>query len=84
MAVMTESPGARDETVHLRLTWDREVDAGYLHLTDIGPGEAVTQRIVAGPKRGSGEVVLDFDRKGRLLGIEFIGHELLPPGLAAS
>jgi hypothetical protein len=27
-------------------------------------------------------VVLDFDAQGRLLGIEFIGHHLLPPSLS--
>jgi hypothetical protein len=26
-------------------------------------------------------VILDFDRKGRLLGVEFLDHRLLPPGL---
>ena len=78
---MTDSPGARDDQVQLRLTWDGEVDAGYLYLTDIGPGEAATQRIVDSPVEGLGVVILDFDREGRLLGIVLLDHRLLPPGL---
>jgi len=63
------------------LTWDGEVDAGYLSLTEIGAGEAVSQRVIENPVRGRGDVILDFDRKGRLLGVEFLDHRLLPPGL---
>lgn len=78
---MSESPGERNEEVTLRLEWDAEVDAGYLYLTDIKDGDAVSQRIVESPVKGLGEVVLDFDREGRLLGVEFLDHRLLPPGL---
>jgi uncharacterized protein YuzE len=72
-----------DELVELRMTWDAEADAGYLHLTDIAPGEAVRQELVIAPGEptGMGTVVLDFDTQGRLLGIEFLGKRLLPPGL---
>ena len=66
---MSESPGERDEEVRLRLTWDAEVDAGYLYLTDIGDGDAVSQHIVENPVEGLGDVILDFDREGRLLGV---------------
>ena len=81
--VMSDSLGARNETVHLQLTWDGEVDAGYLALTEIGQGEAVSQRIVRNPVKWLGDVILDFDKMGRLLGIEFLDSRLLPPGLAA-
>jgi uncharacterized protein YuzE len=77
---MSESPGQRDEELTLRLTWDGDVDAGYLYLTDIGNGDAVTQHIVENPVEGLGDVILDFDRQGRLLGVEFLDHRLLPPG----
>ena len=70
----------RDEVVPLRFTWDEEADAGYLHLTGVGRGEAVVQRIVE--VEGPGEVVLDLDAEGRVLGIEFLGDALLPPGLS--
>ena len=67
----------RDERVTLRLTWDGEVDAGYLELAEIRPGQAVSQRVVENPVSGIGDVVLDFDREGRLLGIEFLDSRLL-------
>lgn len=78
---MTDPPGRRDDRVTLRLTWDREVDAGCLYLTDIGPGEAVSQRIAENPVDGVGDVILDFDREGRLLGVEFLDPRLLPTRL---
>jgi uncharacterized protein YuzE len=75
---MTDPPERRDDRVTLRLTWDWEVDAGYLYLTDIGPGEAVSQRVIENPVDGVGDIVLDFDREGRLLGIELLDPRLLP------
>jgi hypothetical protein len=52
------------EDVSLRLTWDTEADAGYFALTAIGPGEAISQRIVENPVDGIGDIVLDFDAQG--------------------
>jgi uncharacterized protein YuzE len=75
---MTEHPAHRDNRVTLRLTWYDEADAGYLYLTDIAPSEAVTQRVVENPVVGVGDVVLDFDREGRLLGVELLDPRLLP------
>jgi uncharacterized protein YuzE len=68
----------------MRLTWDTEADAGYFALTEIGPGEAVSQRVVENPVEGIGDIVLDFDAEGRLLGIEFLDGRALPPGISAS
>jgi uncharacterized protein YuzE len=78
---MTDPPGWRDDDVTLRLTWDGEADAGYPYLTDIGPGEAVSQRVSENPVDGVGDVIVDFDREGRLLGVEFLDPRLLPPRL---
>jgi uncharacterized protein YuzE len=66
-----------------KLKWDPEAGAGYLALAAIGDGEAVSQRIVENPVRGLGEIVLDFDERGRLLGIEFLDERALPPGAVA-
>ena len=66
----------------LRLSWDDEVGAGYLPLTTVGPGEAVPQRIISNPVPGLGDVVLDFDVHGHLLGVEFLDRRTVPPGLA--
>lgn len=78
---MPDQAGDRDEDVSLRLTWDGEADAGYLSLTEIADGDAVSQRVIENPVQGLGDVVLDFDREGRLLGVEFLDRRLLPAGL---
>jgi uncharacterized protein YuzE len=51
----------------MRVTFDGSGDSAYIYLVPIAPGESVEQRMVEGPH---GTIVLDFDREGRLLGIE--------------
>lgn len=58
---------------------DPEVDAAYITLQPIAEGAAVRQ-IVVEDARLSGEVVLDLDVDGRLLGIELIGYRSLLDG----
>ena len=70
---MTERP--------FRLSWDDDARAGYLPLARIGPGEAAHQRVVGNPVAGLGDLVLDFDAQGRLLGVEFLDRAVTPPGL---
>ncbi|HEX6348614.1 MAG TPA: DUF2283 domain-containing protein [Candidatus Dormibacteraeota bacterium] len=53
------------------VTYDSEADAGYVALVRIAPGDAVRQQAVRVADRG--ELVLDFDTDGRLLGIEVLG-----------
>ena len=59
----------------MRLTHDTEHDLSYLHLRgsddDVG---TVTSVPVTPPNPGdlTDELVLDFDRDGRLVGIEFL------------
>lgn len=74
-------PGARDVTA--RLTWDHDDDIGYLALCEISDGDARHQVIVTNPVPGREDLILDFDRDGRLLGIEYFGARVLPPGHAA-
>ena len=62
------------------LNWESEVDAGYLNLTSIDDGDAYFQRVVENPVNGIGDVVLDFNRQGQLLGIEFLDSKAAPPG----
>ncbi|MGJ0389795.1 DUF2283 domain-containing protein [Microbacterium sp. CGR1] len=60
------------------LTYDREVDAAYATIgRPIRPGEAVRQVPVALPDGMSGELILDFDRDGHLLGVEILGASAL-------
>lgn len=83
IAVMASEEPAPEGVTALRLEWDPEAGAGYLALAAIGEGEAVSQRIVENPVQGLDDIVLDFDDRGRLLGIEFLDERALPPGLAA-
>ncbi len=59
------------------LRYDAEVDAAYLPVGDIAPGESRRQVIVALPDGIPGEVILDFDEAGHLLGVELLGASAL-------
>lgn len=55
------------------LTYDPEANAAYLSIVqNVNSGEAVVQVIVDDP-RLRGEVILDLDSSGYLLGVELIG-----------
>ncbi|MEV8638271.1 DUF2283 domain-containing protein [Streptosporangium sp. NPDC051023] len=64
----------------MRIEYDRENDVAYIYLAnEIAPGEARTQVLVEAQEM-PGEVILDLDDKGSLLGIEIIGaSSVLPP-----
>jgi uncharacterized protein YuzE len=56
----------------MRITFDPEVDAAYVYLqNDIAHGTAVENVVVE--RDGKGDLVLDFDADGYLLGIEIMG-----------
>lgn len=51
----------------MKLTYDREVDAAYVYLVyPIKEGQAKIQRCV------NENIMLDFDSKGKLLGVEIL------------
>ena len=55
----------------MRMTYDSDADAAYLANGDeVADGSAV-ENVVERP--GRGDIVLDFDADGRLLGVEVIG-----------
>jgi uncharacterized protein YuzE len=63
-----------------RLTRDDENGLAYLRLAEVGPGQAVTQRTVSlSEDEEDVDLVLDFDAQGRLLGVEFLSQDNLPP-----
>ncbi|GAB3162739.1 DUF2283 domain-containing protein [Microbispora hainanensis] len=68
----------------MRIEHDRENNVAYIYLVDeIGEGEAVTQIEVEDDDL-RGEIVLDLDREGRLLGIEVLGaSRILRPEVLA-
>ena len=60
------------------IQYDDIADAAYVTLgEEIKPGEATMQVDVALPDGVGGQVILDFDESGHLLGIEIIGAKAL-------
>ncbi len=55
----------------MKLKYDKEADAAYLSLKDIGIGEA-SQTYCCNPQEVNGMINLDFDKEGRLIGIEVL------------
>ena len=55
----------------MRVTFDRAANAAYIYLREIGPGE-IGETVNADGKHTRGKVNLDFDKKGRLIGIEVL------------
>ncbi|MFJ6532980.1 DUF2283 domain-containing protein [Microbacterium sp. NPDC091662] len=57
----------------MSIRYDPEVDAAYITVgRDLGKGEAAAQvGDIRGP-RGEGEIILDFDAEGHLVGIEVL------------
>ncbi len=69
--------------MEMRVTHDPDVDMGYIYLVPIAPGEAVRSEALAF-EHGPGEVVVDFDCDGHIIGIEiFDASRLLPPAVIA-
>lgn len=66
-----------------RVTHDKTSDAAYLYFRDLPEGEKVAHtESVDNGKQGSdwAMVNLDFDKAGRLLGVEVLGaSRVLPP-----
>ena len=66
----------------MKITYDNTVDAAYIYLVDsIGQGE-VAHTYPCNPIEVNGEINLDFDSNGRLLGIEVLdASQKLPVAL---
>jgi uncharacterized protein YuzE len=65
----------------MRVTYDATIDAAYIYLVDNPlPGSAVTTLSLV-PSEINGEVNIDLDFEGRIIGIEVIdASRLLPRG----
>ncbi|BEL05666.1 hypothetical protein Q0Z83_038570 [Actinoplanes sichuanensis] len=68
----------------MRMSYDSEANAAYLTIEQkILDGSAIENVVVERP--GQGDIVLDFDADGRLLGVEVIGaRELLSADVLAT
>ena len=66
----------------MKVTYDCSVNAAYIYLADIiGPGE-VKKTYACDPTEVNGQINLDFDSSGRLIGIEVLdASQLLPAPL---
>ncbi|NJP94149.1 DUF2283 domain-containing protein [Nonomuraea sp. FMUSA5-5] len=70
----------------MRIEYGEENDVAYIYLADhIGKGEAVRQ-VVVDDDGLRGEVIIDVDRDGKVLGVEIVGatHVLRPETLATA
>ncbi len=67
----------------MRVTYDPQVDAGYIYLREIDSGGAkhtVPLDDLECSVDAVASLILDFDDEGRLIGIEALGaSEVLPP-----
>ena len=70
----------------MRATYDRSVDAAMIYLRDIEPdGVKHTVPVWAEEGVAAGDVILDFDSEGRLIGIEVLNaSKTLPADVLAS
>lgn len=58
----------------MKITYDKEADAAYVQLVDeIIDGEASTQLHSIGTPGQKGEIIIDFDAEGCILGLEILG-----------
>jgi uncharacterized protein YuzE len=69
----------------MRVTYDPEVDASYIYLRAIEPGGSKTTVPVREAEGvAAGNLILDFDADGRLIGIEVLcASRVLPCELLA-
>lgn len=66
----------------MRITYDGEVNAAYIYLRDVIEPGGVKMTYCCDRQKVDAEINLDFDTKGRLVGIEVLDASAkLPPEL---
>lgn len=71
----------------MKITFDPAANAAYITLGDRGikAGEAAQQSDLIPTPSGVGQIILDFDAHGRLLGVEVLSaRQVLAPELLAT
>jgi uncharacterized protein YuzE len=69
----------------MRNTYDPKVDSAYIYLVEEIPLGGVARTYPCDPREVQGQINLDFDSNGRLLGIEVLdARKKLPEGLLES
>jgi uncharacterized protein YuzE len=54
----------------MRIKYDADTDAAYLYLSSPGHSGAAVRTVPVDPREIDGEIYLDFDAEGHLIGIE--------------
>jgi uncharacterized protein YuzE len=57
------------------VTFDRSADAAYIYIRDVEPG-GVAETVSGDGDHTRGMINLDYDEKGRLVGIEILGAKI--------
>ena len=70
----------------MKITYDPEANAAYISVLDPIPDGAATTQIHSIMTPGDrGEIILDFDTDGHLLGVEILqANQVLPPSVLAT
>ena len=69
----------------MRVAYDAHADAAYISLGEGIPAGGVARTVAVDPREIDGMIHLDFDREGRLVGIEVLdASRLLDPRLLTS
>lgn len=63
----------------MKITYDETVDSAYIEILSSGEGSVSFSSNAVQPKGCPGEVNIDFDANGRLLGVEVIAASLVIP-----
>ena len=68
----------------MNLEYDARIDAAYIYLAPLKPGDA-KKTYACDPEEVGGQIQLDFDDGGRLIGIEVLdASHMLPADLLKS
>ena len=54
----------------IKITYDKSVDAAYIYFLE--PGTPVEKTYICNPSEVNGMINLDFDKEGKLIGVEVI------------
>ncbi len=65
----------------MNVTYDADIDSAYIELVPVHAGDAA-RTYACDPEEVRGQIQLDFDESGRLIGIEVLdASHLLPKAL---
>lgn len=69
----------------MKITYDKSTDAAYIYLIDGIEAGGVENMYCCDPLEVNGQIHLDFDKQGKLIGIEVLdASRLLPEALLST